>query len=101
MKGQGHANTHLLETHLRKLLIKVSQKGRVEGYPRLFTLFPRPVPPSPPAYSISPSHPHTLPSHHLVGSDVVALAPVASFTLSLLRIPTLRFVRDVDPRREK
>lgn len=39
--------------------------------------------------------------HRLVDSDLVALYPVASFTQSLLRIPTLRFIRDADPRREK
>lgn len=38
--------------------------------------------------------------HRLVDSDMVALAPVASLPLSLLRIPTLGLVRDVDPRRE-
>lgn len=39
-------------------------------------------------------------SHRLVDSDVVALAPVSSLTLPLLRTPTLRFIRNVDPRRE-
>lgn len=38
--------------------------------------------------------------HRLVDSDIVALAQVPSLTIPLLRTPTLRFVRDVDPRRE-
>ena len=73
----------------------------MEDTPGFSHCFPGLYPPSPPARSISRSHPHTLPSHRLIDSDLVALYPVASFTQSLLRIPTLRFIRDADPRREK
>lgn len=39
--------------------------------------------------------------HHLVDSDMIALSPVPSLTLTLLRTPTVRLERDADARWEQ